>query len=102
MSLSRISSDRDKYIGRIDVPDGDENPENIYIRLAPWTFGFSATAYASEELASLYDQERDQRYLLYFTKYLGGIDLDYPSLGTLYLCQHGYVYSGNVSDSSRV
>ena len=43
--------DRDKYIGRIDVPDGDENPENIYIRLAPWTFGFSATAYASEELA---------------------------------------------------
>ena len=27
--------DRDKYIGRIDVPDGDENPENIYIRLAP-------------------------------------------------------------------
>lgn len=29
--------DRDKYIGRIDVPDGDENPENIYIRLAPWT-----------------------------------------------------------------
>jgi len=41
-----------------DVPDGDENPENIYIRLAPWTFGFSATAYASEELASLYDQER--------------------------------------------
>ena len=70
--------DRDKYIGRIDVPDGDENPENIYIRLAPWTFGFSATAYASEELASLYDQERDQRYLLYFTKYLGGIDLDYP------------------------
>ena len=70
--------DRDKYIGRIDVPDGDENPENIYIRLAPWTFGFSATAYASEELASLYDQEKDQRYLLYFTKYLGGIDLDYP------------------------
>ena len=37
--------DRDKYIGRIDVPAGDENPENIYIRLAPWTFGFSATAY---------------------------------------------------------
>ena len=70
--------DRDKYIGRIDVPDGDENPENIYIRLAPWTFGFSATAYASEELASLYDHEKDQRYLLYFTKYLGGIDLDYP------------------------
>lgn len=26
----------------------------------------------------MYDQERDQRYLLYFTKYLGGIDLDYP------------------------
>ena len=44
----------------------------------PRTFGFSATAYASEELASLYDQEKDQRYLLYFTKYLGGIDLDYP------------------------
>ena len=30
--------DRDKYIGRIDVPDGDENPENIYIRLAPLDF----------------------------------------------------------------
>ena len=37
--------DRDKYIGRIDVPDGDENPENIYIRLAPWTFVF--TTYTS-------------------------------------------------------
>ena len=60
--------DRDKYtVGlmfRMEM-----RTRKIFIRLA-LTFGFSATA-GLEELASLYDQEKDQRYLLYFTKYLG-------------------------------
>lgn len=70
--------DPDKYIGRINVPYGADNPENIYIRLAPWTFGFTMKAYGSEELINLYDQEKDMRFLLYFTKYLGGINLESP------------------------
>lgn len=69
--------DPELSIGRIDVPTRADNPENIYIRLAPWTFGFSGTAYGSEELMALYDKEKDQRYLLYFTRYLGGVECDY-------------------------
>lgn len=70
--------DPEQYIGRIDVPARADNPENTYIRLAPYVFGLSAFVYGSEDLVSLYDQEKDQRYLLYFARYLGGIDLDYP------------------------
>lgn len=70
--------DPEKYIGRIDLPDGDENPENIYIRLAPYVFGMSTSAYASDELAALYDQEKDKRFLLNFTYYIGGTDTEYP------------------------
>lgn len=70
--------DPNKFIGRINVPYGADNPENIYIRLAPWTFGFTMSAYGSDELVGLYDQEKDMRFLLYFTDYLGGINLDYP------------------------
>lgn len=70
-------TDPERYIGRLDVPDRGNNPENIYIRLAPWTFGMSTLAYGSEELMSLFDKEKDQRYLLYFTRYIGGTECDY-------------------------
>ncbi len=55
------------YIGRLDVPDKDQNPENIYIRLAPWVFAPSMSVFVSEDLQKLYDKENDKRFLLYTT-----------------------------------
>lgn len=69
--------DVNKWIGRINVPDRANNPENIYIRLAPYTFGLSSSVYGSEDLIKLYDKEKDMRYLLYFTRYIDGVDSDY-------------------------
>lgn len=69
--------DVNKWIGRINVPDRANNPENIYIRLAPYTFGMSSSVYGSEDLIKLYDKEKDMRYLLYFTRYIDGVDSDY-------------------------
>lgn len=69
--------DRERFIGRIDVPERADNPENIYIRLAPAVFGMSVATYGSEDLMALYDKKKDQRYLLYFTRYLGGINTKY-------------------------
>lgn len=54
-------------IGRIDVPDRADNGENIYIRLAPYVYGVSSTVFASEDLLSLFDKEKDQRFILYLT-----------------------------------
>lgn len=59
--------DPQKAIGRINVPQGGENGENIFIRLAPFVFGLSSSVFASEELHNLYDKEKDQRFVLYFT-----------------------------------
>lgn len=69
--------DPEKWIGRLDVPARADNPENIYIRLAPWVFGMSTTVYGSEDLMTLFDKEKDQRYFLYFTRYIGGTECDY-------------------------
>lgn len=69
--------DPDKSIGRIDVPYGADNPENIYIRLAPWTFGFSGTAFGSDELVALYDHDNDMRFRLFFTNYAYGVNYDH-------------------------
>ena len=66
------------YIGRINVPDGAKNPENTYVRLAPYTFGFSTRGYGSDDLLALFDKEKDQRYLLYFTKKLGSYEFKRP------------------------
>lgn len=68
--------DPDKSIGRIDVPYGADNPENIYIRLAPYTFGFSASAFGSDELVALYDHDNDMRFKLFFTNYAWGVNYD--------------------------
>lgn len=69
--------DPEKSIGRINVPARADNPENIYIRLAPYVFGLSRSVYGSEDLMRLYDKENDKRFLLYFTRYLGGVECDY-------------------------
>lgn len=68
--------DPEQSIGRIDVPDGADNPENIYIRLAPWTFGFSGTAFGSDELVALYDHDNDMRFKLFFSNYAWGVNYD--------------------------
>jgi len=69
--------DPDKSIGRINVPYGADNPENIYIRLAPWTFGFSGTAFGSDELVALYDHDNDMRFKLFFSNYAWGVNYDH-------------------------
>lgn len=69
--------DPEQWIGRLNVPARADNPENTYIRLAPKVFGMSTLVYGSEDLVSLYDKEKDQRFLLYFTRYIGGYNTDY-------------------------
>ena len=69
--------DPDKSIGRINVPYGADNPEHIYIRLAPWTFGFSGTAFGSDELVALYDHDNDMRFKLFFSNYAWGVNYDH-------------------------
>lgn len=54
-------------IGRLNVPDEANNAENIYVRLAPYVFGASARVMASEDLLSLFDKDKDKRFLLYLT-----------------------------------
>lgn len=67
MKLYKVT-DPTVAIGRLDIPEKADNPENIYIRLAPWVFGFSSTAYGSDDLIAKYDKEKDKRFLLYFTR----------------------------------
>ena len=69
--------DPDKSIGRINVPYGADNPEHIYIRLAPLTFGFSGTAFGSDELVALYDHDNDMRFKLFFSNYAWGVNYDH-------------------------
>lgn len=69
--------DPDKSIGRINVPYGADNPEHIYIRLAPWTFGFSGIAFGSDELVALYDHDNDMRFKLFFSNYAWGVNYDH-------------------------
>lgn len=59
-------------IGRIDVPSGADNVENIYIRMAPYVFGVSAEVYGSDDLIALYSSN-DKRMELYFTDMLYGV-----------------------------
>lgn len=63
-------------IGRIDVPSRNNNPENIYIRLAQYVFGNSQAVYASQDLMNIFDKENDQRFILYYTNEPYGISLD--------------------------
>lgn len=61
-------------IGRTNVPDRGDNPENIYIRLAPYVYGLSMYVYCSDDLVSLYDKENDMRYKLFISRELFGMD----------------------------
>lgn len=70
-------TDPDQWIGRLDVPDRADNKENIYLRVAPYVYGLSGMIYGSEELISLFDPNNDQRFLLYFTRYIDGIHMDH-------------------------
>lgn len=64
--------DPEKSIGRINYPsDCKNNPESIYIRLAPWTFGFSGTAFGSDEFVALFSGD-DVRKELFLTTYFYG------------------------------
>ena len=69
--------DPEKSIGRTDVPYGADNPEHIYIRLAPWTFGFSGSAFGSDELVALFDRDNDMRFKLFFSNYAWGVNYDH-------------------------
>ncbi|MGL5682897.1 MAG: RagB/SusD family nutrient uptake outer membrane protein [Marinifilaceae bacterium] len=71
--------DPDKSIGRTDYPsEAKNNPENIYVRLAPYVFGMSGSTFVSEELVELYEQnEGDMRKELFMTKKIWGTE--YPN-----------------------
>ena len=69
--------DPEKSIGRLDVPQRADNPENIYVRVPPQVYYMNGGIYGSDELISLFDKENDMRYKLYFTRYLGGVTCDY-------------------------
>ncbi|WP_368492361.1 RagB/SusD family nutrient uptake outer membrane protein [Porphyromonas sp.] len=65
------------YSGRINVPELIMNPENIYIRMAPRTYGLSGSVNGSEDLTNMYDKAKDKRFLLYFTKNIGSLTTEY-------------------------
>lgn len=70
--------DPDKSIGRTDYPSqAADNPEHIYIRLAPYVFGMSGSVLVSDELIALYDENPgDMREVLFMSKYYGGTFYD--------------------------
>nr|WP_314696275.1 RagB/SusD family nutrient uptake outer membrane protein [uncultured Prevotella sp.] len=54
-------------IGRTNVPQDIENPENIYIKFAPYVYGLSSKVFGADELISLFSED-DMRLQVYFTK----------------------------------
>ena len=54
-------------IGRTTVPQDIDNPENIYIKFAPYVYGLSSKVFGSDELISLFSED-DMRLQIYFTK----------------------------------
>lgn len=65
-------------IGRIDVPERDQNPENIYLRVAGYAYGMSAQVFVSDDLLALYDQDKDMRYQLYMVNNFGPLSFPRP------------------------
>lgn len=61
-------------IGRTNLPNGADNKENIYIRLAPYVYGVSGKVYGSDDLLSMYS-DSDKRLQLYFSDSMYGISL---------------------------
>ena len=62
-------------IGRTNVPQDIENPENIYIKFAPYVYGLSSKVFGSDELISLFSED-DMRIQVYFTKNFRNIPTD--------------------------
>ena len=54
-------------IGRTNVPQDIDNPENIYIKFAPYVYGMSSKVFGSDELIALYPA-KDMRLQIYFTQ----------------------------------
>ena len=62
-------------IGRTNVPQDIDNPENIYIKFAPYVYGLSSKVFGSDELISLFSDD-DMRLQVYFTKNFRNIPTD--------------------------
>ena len=62
-------------IGRTNVPQDIDNPENIYIKFAPYVYGLSSKVFGSDELISLFSED-DVRLQIYFTKNFRNIPTD--------------------------
>lgn len=60
--------DPDKTSGRTDLPDADENPENINIRFSPAVAGLSSKVFPSQDLLSLFSPDDMRLKLLYTYK----------------------------------
>lgn len=63
--------------GRTNVQEGTANAENIYIRWDRRTIGASGNIFGSKDLLGLFNKEKDQRFLLYFSNIPYGISSDY-------------------------
>lgn len=64
-------------LGRTNVPGMTRNPENIYLRLAPWVFGISGSVYPSKDLLELFTPN-DRRLQLYYTTEPYGLTTETP------------------------
>ena len=62
-------------IGRTNVPQDIDSPENIYIKFAPYVYGLSSKVFGSDELISLFSED-DMRLQVYFTKNFRNIPTD--------------------------
>lgn len=62
-------------IGRTNVPQDIDNPENIYIKFAPYVYGLSSKVFGSDKLISLFSED-DMRLQVYFTKNFRNIPTD--------------------------
>lgn len=62
-------------IGRTNVPQDIDNPENIYIKFAPYVYGLSSKVFGSDELITLFSED-DMRLQVYFTKNFRNIPTD--------------------------
>ncbi len=86
IDLKGYTAKPDQGIGRIvdandkRFPDGAENKENVFARYAPYVFGLSVKAFASEDLLDVYKKDLpegaiDKRRELWF------VDNEFPAWG---------------------
>lgn len=68
--------DPDQKSGRTDLPDAEDNPENINVRFTPLVSGLSGVVFGSPELLSLYSP-KDMRLELLFSYKIGSNVVDH-------------------------